>query len=249
MARPDDAALDRRLGRLLAANRRLRDPALTPRNRSPLLQPLQRWQAERLRAGFGDFLADPAMRPAAEFFLTDLYGDHDVSARDRNVERVMPLMRKILPGPLIGAAADAIELAALSHSFDLRLCAALESDGGGAAITLPRYAAAYRRVGKPRLRARQIGLIVDVGRLLDRAVRKPWLWRLLKVSRLPARAAGLGELQSFLERGFSAFAALGGAHRFLTEIAAREREVSRRLFSAHPDPFGAPSPQPNSRSR
>ena len=234
MVRLDDAALDRRLGRLLAANRRLRDPDQTPRNRSPMLPVLQRWQNE-------PGARETHCRPAAEFFLTDLYGDHDVSARDRNVERVMPLMRKILPGPLIGAAADAIELAALSHALDLRLCAELEADGAGRDITVARYAAAYRRVGKPRLRQRQIGLIVDVGRLLDRAVRKPWLWRLLKVSRLPAKAAGLGELQSFLERGFSAFAALGGAQPFLGAIAEREREVSRRLFVDAPDPFGTRS--------
>jgi len=237
MSKLDDASLDRRLARIMEANRRLRDPDLTPGNRLTMLPRLQRWQAARLRAAFTDFLADPAMRPAAEFFLSDLYGDHDVSARDRNVERVMPLMRRILPGPLIGAAADAIELAALSHAFDLRMAEYLAADGGGDAIDAARYGSAYRAVGKPRLRQRQIELIVDVGKLLDRAVRKPWLWRLLKVSRLPAKAAGLSELQSFLERGFSAFRELGGARTFLVEIARREREVSRRLFASHPDPF------------
>lgn len=245
MSRLDDAELDRRLARMMGANRRLRDPQATPGNRSPLLPMLQRWQAERLRESFADFLADSSMRAAAEFFLTDLYGDHDVSARDQNVERVMPLLRKVLPGPLIGAAADAIELAALSHAFDLRMAEAIAGQGIKGEITAERYADAYRSVGKPRLRQRQIDLVLDVGKLLDRAVRKPWLWRLLKISRLPARAAGLSDLQSFLERGFSAFRDLGGAQTFLSEITRREREVSRRLFAGHPQPFA----QSNSASR
>jgi hypothetical protein len=245
MSRLDEAELDRRLARMMAANRRLRDPQATPGNLSPQLPVLQRWQAKRLRGSFADFLADASMRAAAEFFLTDLYGDHDVTARDRNVERVMPLLRKVLPGPLIGAAADAIELAALSHAFDLRMAEAIAKQGVAGEITAERYASAYRSVGKPRLRQRQIDLILDVGKLLDRAVRKPWLWRLLKISRLPARAAGLSDLQSFLERGFSAFRELGGAQTFLREITSREREVSRRLFAGHPQPFA----QSNSASR
>lgn len=245
MTRLNDAELDRRLARMMAANRRLRDAEQTPGNLSPQLPALQRWQATRLRGSFEDFLADPSMRAAAEFFLTDLYGDHDVSARDRNVERVMPLMRRILPAPLIGAAADAIELAALSHAFDLRMAEAIAKDGKRGEIDAVRYADAYRKVGKPRLRTRQIALVLDVGKLLDRAVRKPWLWRLLKVSRLPAKAAGLSELQSFLERGFSAFRELGGAQTFLGEIARREQGVSRRIFAGDANPFA----QSNSASR
>jgi hypothetical protein len=63
------------------------------------------------------------------------------------------------------------------------------------------------------------------------------LGRVLKLSRLPARAAGLWELQQFLERGFAAFAELGGAEEFLRTIERQEREVSRRLFAAHTRPF------------
>src|SRR5688572_20766314 len=111
-------ALDRRLARVIEANRRGRDAACEPRNRSPWLPVLQRWQAARLERSFVDFLAQPRTEPAARFFLDDLYGDYDVSARDRNVERVLPLMRKLLPAHLIETAADAIELAWLSHAFD-----------------------------------------------------------------------------------------------------------------------------------
>ncbi|GIX36658.1 MAG: hypothetical protein KatS3mg126_2437 [Lysobacteraceae bacterium] len=226
-----------RLGSLLAANRRLHDPALEPRNRLPVLRALRRWQAARLRESFADFLASPAQRPAAEFFLSDLYGDIDVSQRDRDVERVLPLMRRVLPARLLDVAADAIELAVLSQAFDLRMAEVLEPALGGAPIDTAAYAQAYRKVGCPRLRRRQVMLIHGIGVDLERAVSSPTIAALLRLSRGPARAAGLAELQGFLERGFAAFRALGSASAFVEEIARRELEVSRRLFAGHPRPF------------
>ena len=65
---------------------------------------------------------------------------------------------------------------------------------------------------------------------------------LLKVSRLPARAMGFGELQGFLERGFDAFGRLGDAESFLADIRASETRVMRRLFDGDADPFGAGDP-------
>ena len=237
-SRSSAIALDRRLQRVLQANQRGRDPDAEPRNRSPFLAPLQRWQSARLTRTFADFLAKPSTAPAARFFLDDLYGDHDVSARDRDVERVLPLMRKLLPAHLIETAADAIELAWLSHAFDLRLASTMERQlPPGATLDEAAYAAAYRAVGKPRLREHQIELILRVGATLDHAVHKPWIPRLLRASRLPAKLAGLGELQGFLERGFAAFQALRGADDFLNEIARRERETASRLRLGLPRPF------------
>ena len=239
------APAQNRLGQLLQANRKVHDPLLEPRNRLPLLGPLRRWQAERLRAGFADFLASPRQRPAAEFFLSDLYGDFDVSGRDRDVERVLPVMRRVLPAKLLGAAADAIELAVLSHALDLRVTEALQGIIDAPPIHQADYAEAYRRTGLQRLRRHQVMLIHQVGVDLDKAVSTPAIGALLRLSRGPAKAAGLAELQSFLERGFAAFRALQGARAFVEEIARRELEVSRRLFAGHPQPFEV-TPHPGS---
>ncbi len=232
--------LDRRLTRLVHENLRCHDPACEPRNALPWLPALQRWQAARLRDSFADFLASPRERLAAEFFLTDLYGDFDVDERDREIERVLPVMRRVLPEKLLFAVADTIELAVLSHAFDLRMAEALSKRVAPDAIDLPNYAAAYREIGLPRLRRHQIRLIESIGTILDRAVSTPFIGTLLRMSRGPARAAGLQDLQHFLERGFAAFKRLGGAQRFVDEISRRELVVSERLFSGHPQPF-APS--------
>src|SRR6476659_9315324 len=85
-----------RLARRLAWQCAAHDPVRDPRNRLPQLSMLRQWQAKRLGESFKDFLANPRMRPAAEFFLSDLYGDRDFSARDRDAARVLPLMARLL---------------------------------------------------------------------------------------------------------------------------------------------------------
>lgn len=232
------STVSRRLGRRLACHQALFDPLREPRNRLRWLPELRRWQAARLRAGFARFLDDPSRRPAAEFFLTDVYGDHDFSRRDDDIARVLPMMQRLLPTPVLGTLADAIELGLLTHAFDLRVAQRLEhATVRRRKLDAPLYAQAYRDAGLPRLRHHQIDLLASVGLGLSSALRMPGIAMLLKLSRGPARAAGLAELQGFLERGFAAFAQLGDARGFIEEIEADEREVARRLFSGDPDPF------------
>ena len=151
-------------------------------------------------------------------------------------------MRRVLPERLLGAAADAIELSVLSHLLDLRMARTLKA-ANVSVVNEETYGRAYRKAGVRRLRVHQIGLVVELGHTLERAVSKPMIGHLLRLARGPARAAGLSELQSFLERGFSAFRSLGNAREFVEDIAHRERSVSDRLFSGHPRPFEVmPSP-------
>jgi hypothetical protein len=181
------------------------------------------------------------MRPAAEFFLSDLYGDKDFSARDRDAARILPMMARLLPDTLLRAATEAIELAVLSHALDLRMAEQLAlRKQPMAPLTVADYARAYRQGGYRRLRRHQIELVLRVGYALDAAVKKHGVHKLLRASRIPAQLAGLSELQAFLERGFTAFEALGGAEDFLEAVAARERGVSERLFAGDPKPFPPP---------
>lgn len=235
MARP---SIPRRLQRRLACHQTLHDPEREPRNRLRRLPELRRWQAERLRRSFAHFLADPRRRPAAEFFLGDVYGDRDFTRRDADVAKVLPMMQKLLPERLLGTVADAIELGALTQSLDLRMAQALETLAPGQRrLDDALYAEAYRAIGLPRLRARQIRLIREVGGGFGRALGLPGVKALLTFSRGPARLAGLSELQGFLERGVSAFEQLGDADAFVAEIERAERRISGRLFAGEPDPF------------
>lgn len=229
--------LARRLARRLACHQALHDPAREPRNRLRWLPEVRRWQAQRLELSFNAFLQDPGTRPAARFFLNDVYGDHDFTRRDADIARVMPMMQGLLPQPLLASVADGIELGVLTHAFDLRMAAALERSSRSRRLDETSYAQAYRTVGLPRLRGHQIGLIHRVGQGLGTALRMPKVGSLLRFSRLPAKAAGFGELQGFLERGFDAFAQLGDIDGFLDQIDRSERAISRRLFAGDADPF------------
>lgn len=228
-----------RLARRLACHQAVHDPQREPRNHLRWLPELRRWQAARLKRSFARFLDDPQRKPAAEFFLGDIYSDRDFSQRDADIARVLPMMQALLPKRLLGTVADAIELGALTHALDLRMADAL----GTLAPRRRRldedlYAQAYRAVGYPRLRGRQIDLIQAVGGGFGRALDMPGVAALLAFSRGPARAAGLTELQGFLERGYAAFESLDDADVFVGEIQRDERASARRLFAGEPDPFG-----------
>jgi hypothetical protein len=234
--------LGEHLARRLTWHQIVHDPEREPRNGLRWLPEVRRWQAKRLAASFEGFMQDPKRRPAAEFFLTDLYGDRDFSRRDADIARVAPMMLRLMPQSLVETLVDAIELGALSHAFDLRIAQALQRLAPQRkTLDDALYARAYREVGLPRLRAHQIDLIVVAGYGLGLALRPRGVATLLALRRGPARAAGFGELQSFLERGFGAYAKLDDVADFIADIERSEREVMRRLFAEHPDPF-APLP-------
>src|SRR5687767_9478709 len=184
MTRQESAA---RIADLLATLRRLRDPALDPRNALPVLAALKRWQSERLAHSFSDLSRRPDYQAAARFFLDDLYGEHDVSWRDRDIQRMLPTLRAWLPESVLQTVAKALELDLLSHELDLAMGEALAQDAGHAdPIDDAAYARAYRKVGRRRDRERQIELLLSVGGELDRIVRKPLVFTMLRFARGPA---------------------------------------------------------------
>ncbi|MCR6661590.1 MAG: hypothetical protein NVV60_00200 [Luteimonas sp.] len=227
-----------RLARQLARHQALHDPGREPRNQLRWLPEVRRWQAERLRRSFDRFLRDPSRRPAAEFFLCDVYGDHDFTRRDADIAKVLPMMRRLLPKKLLGTVADAIELGALTQSLDLSMAETLEALAPRRRkLDATLYAQAYREVGEEAERKRQVALIGKVGRGFGQALKLPGVAALLAFSRGPARLAGLSELQTFLERGFAAFESLGDVAGFVGEIERDEVAVSKRLFAGDDDPF------------
>lgn len=226
--------ISERLHALLHELGEARDPEREPRNRLAQLPRLRTWQSQRLGISFGKLREHPSYGAAAEFFLSDLYGAQDASWRDRDLARVLPTMLRWLPNGVLGSLADALELDLISVRCDLSMAEHLAPGP----IDVKRYADAYRSSLNAGARALQIELIGRVGRELESIVRKPFVLGVLKLARGPARGAGFGELQAFLERGFSAFRAMGRADEFLQTIMSGERRAMRRMLEAHPDPFG-----------
>jgi len=197
------------------------------------LEEVKAWQASRLARTYADLSASPRYGKATAFFLGDLYGAKDFSGRDEAMLRIYPLMVRTLPAGAVRAAALAVEVDALSEELDRRLAARLQPGPVGESS----YAKAYRDAGTRAERLRQIELIDEVGRRLDRLVVKPLVCATLKLMRAPAKLAGMEDLQLFLERGFEAFRHMGGAGEFLATVSGRETAILNRLFSGHPSPF------------
>jgi len=197
------------------------------------LADLKGWQSRRLRKSYADVAAQPRYRAATSFFIDDLYGPKDFSGRDQAMLKIFPLMTRLLPASAVETAAISIELEALSEDLDHRLAAALPEGP----IDDAAYGEAYRKSSTREERGRQIDLIEAVGKRLDALVRKPLVPQMLKVMRRPARMAGLGGLQDFLEEGFTSFREMKGADEFLATLRGREEKILSRLFSSTPEPF------------
>ncbi|NNF52154.1 MAG: hypothetical protein HKN59_06920 [Gammaproteobacteria bacterium] len=198
---------------------------------APRARLLALWQSRRLAATYRDFEAQPRYQDAVRFFLEDLYGPRDFAQRDADVEKLYPLMSRMLPAAALDALTGALELHALTQELDAAmlatLCDALKLNE---TLTPEMWAEAYRQTGRRDDRERQIALTVRAGRQLDVVVKKPMVYTLVLLARGPARAAGFGELQDFVERGFRSFRGMDGAADFIAAVQARETSLMQGLF-------------------
>jgi hypothetical protein len=213
--------------RNLVAARRPAGPLAAAKHR------VRAWQNKRFAATYADLAAQPRYAPAVGFFLDELYGDTDMSARDTDLSRVLPVMISLLPAPALETIRDALAFETLCERLDADVAREL----GASRLSQKSYGEAFRRCGQPVLRRKQIAHVDHVGKALDRLTRWPMIGTTLRLMRVPAKGAGLGALQDFLERGFAAFKHMRGAEHFLATIVERETAIVERLFAAHPRPF------------
>jgi len=198
------------------------EPSLSTR-----VQALKRYQQQRFSKTYGDLLASSRYAQATEFFLQELYGPGDFSRRDAQFARVVPALVRIFPSEVVSTVAKLAHLHALSETLDTRMAQLLGSE----LLNPLHYAQAWQACGLAESRMRQIELTLDVGASLEHLTRKPLLRQALRMMRGPATAAGLPELQNFLENGFDTFKAMKGAQEFLQTIRQRETQLAHALFA------------------
>jgi hypothetical protein len=200
------------------------------------LECLQDWQRTRLADTYADLIAVDRFRAAAEFFLEELYGGLHFRERDQQVEKVLPVMVRTLREDMLLALAEAFELQTMSLELDIAMTAAMAQFDWGD-LNAERYARVYRECGRRADRAAQIELIHRLGLILNELVHHRLVLLLIRMLRGPARAAGFGRLQTFLEKGLQAFRAMGDGTEFVHTIWERETMVMRRLLAGHAHPF------------
>ena len=207
--------------------RRQQDPALARRTAA-----VKAYQHARFAQTYADMLADARYSGATRFFLEDLYGPGDFTSRDDQFARIVPALVRLFPRDIVATVLALAQLHALSEDLDSAMAQALDDAATNAGLSAANYGLLWRHVGRPADRERQIALMLQVGEALEGYTRKPLLRQTLKLMRGPAQAAGLGALQTFLERGFDTFRQMRGAGEFLGAIAQRERALAAALFDA-----------------
>ena len=210
--------------------RRAAMPALNAR-----VLALKAYQQRRFANTYADLLASTRYGDAARYFLDELYGPKDFAHRDRQFARVAPTIVRVFPNEM----AETIVTLADLHARPETLDTAMGMELADARIGAADYIRAWQRVGRAPDRERQIALTLAIAAELDRLTGLPLLRHSLRLLRMPARAAGLSELQRTLETGFDTFRAMNGAQEFIALIGARERAFAATLFAARPDEAGA----------
>lgn len=199
---------------------------------------IKQWQARRFANSYRDFLLAPPYAAATRFFLEELYGERDFLERDRQFGRIAGAIDRLFPAAVTDLTIDLAETHALTERLDHEMAQHwLSSDSNLSPAA--RYVDCWRRTGKHSERLRQLAVVQHMGRELQRITRSPGLRLTLKLMRRPAKSAGLAELQTFLERGFDAFAQMGNAAPLMDAIQSREAAWIDRLFDGAADEVAA----------
>ena len=216
------------LGKLKAVDAERRRRADEPELGRKVLA-LKAFQQARFTRTYADLLASERYGPACRFFLEELYGPKDYAPRDAQFVKIVSGLVQFFPAGVVETVSSVAELHALSEELDSAMAAQLREDR----IAASDYVRAWQAVGRPADRRRQITLTVGVARTLDR-VTNPMMRNAVRAMRLPARAAGLMDLQRFVEKGFDAFVAMHGAKEFIATVQSREEAFAAAVVAADP---------------
>ncbi|WP_097459003.1 FFLEELY motif protein [Mangrovitalea sediminis] len=208
----------------------------------PALEALRTWQSERLKSSHRDLYEDPRYRDGLDFLLADLYAPTQFTRRDDDVDRVFPVMVKLLPDSVLYTVAELVELNLLSQRLDLQLTETWSELGQP--LDEASYCEAFRRCDNRAERLRQIQLVANIGNDLDRYVHSRTISFALSLTEGAAEMAGLGELHGFLRRGFAAFRAMESVDSLLDQIVERETDILEGILQGRPAPFSVRLDQP-----
>lgn len=192
---------------------------------------IKSFQQMRFRQTYADWLNSARYRRAAVFFLEELYGPMDFSQRDAQFARIVPSLVRLFPADVVEVVRTLARLHALSESLDSAMAAHLDDAG---TLDAQSYVRAWVATGRASERSAQVELTVSTARTLDVLTGKALVRNSLRLMRTPARAAGLGQLQQFLESGFEAFKEMKGASEFIATLESRESALARELFAGNP---------------
>lgn len=190
------------------------------------------WQLEYMLPFYEDLRTTADRAAAVDFFVSDLTGIN-ISERDRELAKVVPVMSRMLPAKALNVVATAMQLNARVLGINLSICNALYAEiSVNTEITEAMYCSACRRASHLEECLELVHLTAEIGRSLDNVIRIPMMGLMLRAMRTPARLAGFGILQVFLETGYKTFNALQDIDQFLDDMTVRMTYVFTQIFAA-----------------
>ncbi len=190
------------------------------------------WQLEYLMPFFSDLHDREGYAEAIDFTMSDLAGI-GISSRDRDLERAAPAITSILPLGALQTIARAAETNARILEVNISICRSLLVNNElPDEITVHQYCLACREASSMEECMELVYRVTELGRTLKSLVNIPMIGITLKAMRLPARAAGFGDLQTFLEDGYRIFRQIPDIEHFLSQIESRTEMIFQTIYTA-----------------
>ncbi|MEO0365548.1 MAG: hypothetical protein AAF265_08655 [Pseudomonadota bacterium] len=181
---------------------------------------------------YEDLRVRPAYSEAIDYIVSDMVGP-EIAARDAELEKVVPMMCRVLPAGALQALASALDLNASILKINLDIERHLRADlANRNTVSEADYCAASRKAACLDDCLRLIEMTRSAGESLQGIVGIPMIATTLKMMRGPAKLVGVRGLHDFLERGFSIFRAIDDVPEFLDVVETRMTEVFTRVFEA-----------------
>lgn len=176
-----------------------------------------------MRETHGEMLRSPVYGPLCEFFLSDVYGPHEVgAARVDALQSLARILGRLLPRWVYDGASRLVEMHALSDRLDDRLARALLSRGACPAFSAAEFESAYHACDDYDERARQIDLAEASTAFAFALSRHRSVDRLLAVARRFRSLPRLGPLLAIIERGHRAFRGAGDIRPLIHDMRVGE---------------------------
>lgn len=183
---------------------------------------------------YDDLRSRPGYDAAIDFVVSDLIGTGTAS-RDRDLERVAGIMSRMLPTKALDALVLAMQLNVRVLAINIGIAGLLRDKlQQGDGISERDYCLANREVTTFDEFMSLIAMSREAGEALDRFARLPMIHGIAHSMRIPARLAGFGDLQAFLEKGLDTFLGVPDVDEFLDLMEERMAVVFQRVLEAEP---------------
>ncbi len=199
-----------------------------------MLAALKAFQAERIARTYQDWTAKPEFEALGAFFFDQIYAPRDFRLRDTGIRTLHRVLGKALPGPVVEAVGQVIDLHDLTERLDYQMARELLAMGALQPLQWKAYGRAYRKAGSYRERQRQIALLLEATARIHRISQWRTAGWILNTVEAVATVGFMATVMHFLQDGYRAFHRIQRIEPFLETVRHREHALNDFLFRKIP---------------